>query len=133
MRDYTKKCPGCGKVLFYERPSKLQLSITKNSKCSSCAQLGKIRPESDRRKISESVKLSMHKPEIRKKHLQSLKRSQWIKVRMDDGQLDLLKRWNELGFCFEPNYQLLTDDFLCYIDGYDTGNITKKLNNSEKM
>ena len=27
-----------------------------------------------------------------------------------------------MGFEFEPNYQIHTDEFLCYIDGYDKKN-----------
>lgn len=119
MKEYKRDCPGCGKSLSYERPHKLQRAITKNSKCSSCAQLGKSRPESDRQKISRSVKLAMTKPDVKKKVYDSLVRTKYLKVRTDSGQLELLKRWNDLGFCFEPNYQLHTDDFLCYIDGYD--------------
>lgn len=35
------------------------------------------------------------------------------------GQLELLEKWNELGFNFEPNYQVKTDMDLFYVDGYD--------------
>jgi len=43
----------------------------------------------------------------------------WIKVRTDKGQIEMLEKWNRLGFNFEPNYQFKTDKDLFYIDGYD--------------
>ena len=55
-------------------------------------------------------------PIIRKKRLSSIK---WNNITCDKGQLELLNKWNTLGFNFQPNYKLYTDDFLCYIDGYD--------------
>ncbi len=70
-------------------------------------------------KMSKSVKESLHKPEIRKKHLDALHQSQWLKVRTDKGQLELINKWNKIGFNFEPNYQIKTDLELFYIDGYD--------------
>jgi hypothetical protein len=72
-----------------------------------------------RKKMSLSVKLAMHRPEVRKKHIEALSHSRWLKVRTDKGQVELIEKWNKLGFRFIPNYQLHTDDFLCYIDGYD--------------
>lgn len=73
----------------------------------------------ERKKTSLLVKQAMHRPEIRKKHLESLHRSKWLKVRTDKGQLELLDKWNKLGFNFEPNYQVKTELDLFYIDGYD--------------
>lgn len=66
-----------------------------------------------------SVLLAMHRPDVRKKHLAALEKSKWIKVRADIGQLELLQKWNQLGFHFEPNYQVKTDTDLFYVDGYD--------------
>jgi hypothetical protein len=73
----------------------------------------------ERKKTSDAVKKAMHRPDVRKKHLDALHHSKWIKVRTDKGQLELLKKWNRMGFLFEPNYQLKTDQDLFYIDGYD--------------
>lgn len=70
-------------------------------------------------KLSKLVKKSLHRPDIRKKHLDALHNSQWLKVKTDNGQIELLKKWNSLGFNFEPNYQVKTDQDLFYIDGYD--------------
>lgn len=61
----------------------------------------------------------MHRPEVRKKHLEGLHHSQWLKVRTDKGQIELLEKWNRLGFNFEANYQVKTDFDLFYLDGYD--------------
>lgn len=79
----------------------------------------RYKSEDERIKTSTAVKLAMHRPDTRKRHLAGLKQSGWLRVKMDKGQLELLKKWNGLGFNFEPNYQLHNDDFLCYIDGYD--------------
>ena len=35
------------------------------------------------------------------------------------GQLELINKWNKIGFNFEPNYQVKDDQDLFYIDGYD--------------
>jgi hypothetical protein len=76
----------------------------------------------EREKTSVSVKKAIHTPDIRKKHLDALHHSKWVKVRTDKGQLELLEKWNKLGFSFEPNFQLKTDLDLFYIDGYDSKN-----------
>jgi very-short-patch-repair endonuclease len=70
-------------------------------------------------KLSGCIKLAMHRPDIRKKHIEGLHNSKWLKVKTDRGQLELLSKWNDLGFKFEPNYQIHTDTDLFYIDGYD--------------
>jgi len=62
---------------------------------------------------------AIHRPEVRMKHLEGLYHSKWIKVRTDLGQLELLEKWNKLGFNFEPNYQIHINTDLFYIDGYD--------------
>ncbi len=72
-----------------------------------------------RERLSISVKKSMNKPEVRKKHINALHHSQWIKVKTDNGQLEMIEKWNKLGFNFKPNYQIKTDSDLFYIDGYD--------------
>lgn len=91
---------------------KMSISATKDRKLRSS-------DEEYLKKLSESVKLAMHRPEIRKKHLDALSKTKWVKVKTDDGQLELLEKWNRLGFHFEPNYQVHTDTDLFYIDGYD--------------
>ena len=72
-----------------------------------------------KKKTSKSVKSALHRPEVRKKHLDALHHSKWIKVRTDKGQLELINKWNKIGFNFEPNYQVKDDQDLFYIDGYD--------------
>lgn len=53
------------------------------------------------------------------KRKKMLDRCRWKNVSADKGQLELLEKWNRLGFHFEPNFQLKTDTDLFYIDGYD--------------
>ena len=77
---------------------------------------GKILSQETKNKISKKSKNSWNNPEIRKKMLHN---SKWINRRLDIGQLELLEKWNKLGFNFEPNYQIKTDIDLFYIDGYD--------------
>ena len=69
--------------------------------------------------MADAVKLAMHRPDVRKRHIEALHHSKWLKVRTDKGQMEMIEKWNRLGFRFHPNYQVHTDDFLCYIDGYD--------------
>ena len=61
----------------------------------------------------------MHRPDVRKKHIKALSETKYLKCKTDKGQLELLEKWNILGFKFEPNYKIYTDDDLFYIDGYD--------------
>jgi very-short-patch-repair endonuclease len=70
--------------------------------------------------MTDAVKLAMHRPDVRKRHIEALHHSKWLKVRTDKGQLEMIEKWNRLGFRFEPNYQVHTNDFLYYIDGYDS-------------
>lgn len=72
-----------------------------------------------REQISECVKKAWANPVNRKKYYDALSKTKWLKVRTDRGQLELLEKWNKLGFQFEPNYQIHTNGFLFYIDGYD--------------
>ena len=71
------------------------------------------------KKMSNAVKIALHRPDVRKKHIEGLLNSKWIKVKTDKGQLEMINKWNGLGFKFEPNYQVHTDTDLFYIDGYD--------------
>jgi very-short-patch-repair endonuclease len=80
---------------------------------------GKFLSENHKQNISKAVKQIIHRPDIRKKHIEALHHSRWLKVRTDKGQLELLNKWNNLGFNFEPNYQIHIDKDLFYVDGYD--------------
>ena len=77
-----------------------------------------LNPE-ERTKMRNAVKVALHRPDIRKKHIEGLLNSKWIKVKTDNGQLELIEKWNNLGFNFESNYQIHTDRDLFYVDGYD--------------
>lgn len=83
------------------------------------ALIGKKHNEERKNKISYCVKEAMCRPDVRKHHLDSLSKTKWIKVRTDKGQLELIEKWNSLGFNLEPNYQVITNIDLFYIDGYD--------------
>ena len=72
-----------------------------------------------RKRISESTKLALHKPDIRERHLKSLSITKYLSRKTDVGQLELIEKWNGLGFNLEPNYQVYTNKDLFYIDGYD--------------
>lgn len=85
----------------------------------SLSHKGQKPTEETKRKLKESNKLAWKDPIKRKKYYDSLLITKWIKVRCDAGQLELLEKWNRLGFNFEPNYQIITDENLFYIDGYD--------------
>ena len=70
-------------------------------------------------KTSELVKKAMYRPDVRKRHIEALHNSKWLKVKTDKGQLELIEKWNRLGFNFQPNYQIKTGEDLFYLDGYD--------------
>jgi very-short-patch-repair endonuclease len=92
---------------------------TETRKVLSDGQIRRYSKIDERKKMSILMKKVMCRPDIRKKHLEALHRSKWIKVRTDKGQLEMIEKWNRLGFNFEPNYQIHTDQDLFYIDGYD--------------
>jgi len=70
-------------------------------------------------KLSETSKKAWMNTVIRKKYYDALEKTKWINVRTDIGQTELIEKWNRLGFNFELNFQLKTDNFLYYLDGYD--------------
>ena len=80
---------------------------------------GKKHNDERKRNTSVAIKNCWKNENIRKKYYDAIGKTKWIKVRTDVGFLHFLNKWNNLGFNFEPNYQLHTDNFLCYIDGYD--------------
>lgn len=142
-KEYTRNCPDCGKKLSYS--SLISMNHSKNRKCMSCGKKGQggyvkqystesklkmsVSAKNDRierysdkenlKTLSAAVKIAMHKTDIREKHLNALHHSKWLKVRTDKGQLELIAKWNGLGFKFEPNYQVKTKTDLFYVDGFD--------------
>ncbi len=78
-----------------------------------------IRNDEYLKKLSKSTKLALHKPDIRKKHIEALSKVNYLGRAVDIGQTELLEKWNKLGFNFEINYQVKTNEDLFYIDGYD--------------
>lgn len=75
--------------------------------------------DSEREKTSNSVRHAMHRPDVRKKHINALSESKYLGRSVDNGQVELVNKWNQLGFHFEINYQVHTNFDLFYIDGYD--------------
>jgi hypothetical protein len=73
----------------------------------------------ERKRMGELIKLALHRPDIRAKHLKALSETKYLGRKTDKGQLELLDKWNRLGFEFEPNYPLITEGDLFFIDGYD--------------
>lgn len=143
---YTRNCPNCGNSITYNGKLAKYLckyAANRGNLCRKCCNSGKNNPNygnsydtrtrkkmslivteryKDLNKLNEmsaAVKTAMHRPDIRKKHLNALRKSKWLKVKTDVGQLELLNKWNRLGFKFEPNYQIHTDTDLFYVDGYD--------------
>jgi hypothetical protein len=72
-----------------------------------------------RENLSNGIKNAWKNPKIKKKYYDALSKTKYLKVRTDKGQLELINKWNSLGFNFQPNFQVKTDQDLFYIDGYD--------------
>lgn len=98
---------------------KKRYSIPENRLNLSRIHIKRYSDQTQRKLTSLAVKRAMHLPEIRKRHIEAIHQSKWVKVKTDIGQLELIEKWNHLGFKFEPNYQICTDSDLFYIDGYD--------------
>src|ERR1039458_3211489 len=129
-----KNRPNLGKHLSQEWKDKLSKSMMGRIS----PMKGKTQSEESRNKISDSNKGQIAwnkglktgysdsistglkkawKNPIKRKNM--LDRCIWNNISCDKGQLELLNKWNKLGFDFIPNYQLKTDTFLAYLDGYD--------------
>jgi very-short-patch-repair endonuclease len=78
---------------------------------------GTVQSESHRQHVSVAITNAWQVPEKRKRMLD---RCRWKNTSADKGQLELLKKWESIGFKFEPNYRIKTDVNLFYIDGYDS-------------
>lgn len=135
-KRWTKNCQHCGSVQAFNDKFSMLYAVKRNSRCNKCkgftkAQRVKMSSAASRERVirhsdkeyqkrfSAAVKAAMHSPHIRAKHLKALRESQWIKVKTDKGQLELLEKWNKLGFHFVANYQVNTETGLFYVDGYD--------------
>lgn len=70
-------------------------------------------------RMSERARVAMHRPDVRSRHLDALHKTKWLVVKTDIGQLELLEKWNRMGFHLRPNYPLRTSNALFYLDGYD--------------
>lgn len=81
--------------------------------------IGTSLSDDTKEKLSIASKKAWKNPKIKQKYVDALCKTKWIKVRTDKGQIELLNKWNLLGFSFEPNYQLKVGNEIFYLDGYD--------------
>jgi hypothetical protein len=136
---FLRKCPVCEKTIEYSRNDTRFYAEKKKVSCNSCGQKKRIISDDFCKKQAEIYKNSTtemkikrmgmlgkkHTIETRQKMSNSAKlyitscKSHNLKVRVDKGQLELLEKWNRLGFNFEPNYKLNFENFSYFIDGYD--------------
>ena len=139
----TRNCPQCKNPVSHRNVVSFKRAVRHNAVCHRCSvqgrrgqglgrkaslearrnisksHLGQFVSGETRCKLSDASKNAWNNPSIRKKYYDSLARTKYLQVRTDKGQLELLEKWNRLGFKFEPNYQVHTDTDLFYIDGYD--------------
>jgi hypothetical protein len=123
LRGKTSNRKGCKhtpetKMAISKQQTGRKLSLDTKSKMSKFQRQRYSNPN-EVTKMALAVKNALHLPHIRKKHLDALAKTKWLKVKMDSGQLELIGKWNRLGFQFQPNYQLHLEKDLFYIDGYD--------------
>lgn len=86
----------------------------------SMAQKKRYSNPTELQKMTLAVTKAMHRPDVRSRHMDALHNSQWLSVKTDNGQMELLAQWNALGYNFQPNYPLRTGTDLFYLDGYDS-------------
>lgn len=98
MIKYKRNCPECGK--------KCDTRIRNDS-------FG----EDFKKRHRIIIKAAMNRPDIKKKLLDH--KSKWIRSRTDVGQIEMIDKWNKIGFQLIPNYQINNSVDLFYIDGYD--------------
>ena len=131
------KCLYCSNVIRGKTSNRLGCHHTDaTKKLMSSLKIGVKRTENSKKKQSQSrknlykdplkkellskrIKEAMNRPDVRKKHIKSLSESKHLGKSVDKGQLEMINCWNKFGFNFILNYQVYTDDFLCYLDGYD--------------
>lgn len=115
---YGKSLPSKTKEKIRRANLGLKRNDTQKSKISAAGKIRYLSPEA-RAATSKSVKKAMHRPEVRIKHLAALAETKYLGRKTDKGQLELLSKWNSLGFQFEPNFQVYAGLDLFYVDGYD--------------
>jgi hypothetical protein len=103
--------------------NKGKYSSEKTRKKMSLTRKGKVYPwmyrvpsDETKKKLSETSTQAWNDASKRKRMLD---RCRWNNVSADKGQIELLSKWNTLGFHFEPNYRVKTENDLFYLDGYD--------------
>jgi len=66
-----------------------------------CNMIGNVLSMEIKNKLSDSGRKAWKNPSKRIKMIHTLK---WNNMSVDKGQLELLEKWNKLGFNFNPNY-----------------------------
>lgn len=119
-------CKSCGQKRRIHPPefSKKMSLIYKNSspemKIKRMGMLGKRHKNSTLEKMSQSNSISVAKAwkdPIKRKNM--LDRNKWDNHSVDKGSIELIEKWNKLGFKFKINYQVKDHINLFYLDGYD--------------
>jgi hypothetical protein len=104
----------------HSEETKLKISLARRGKKVSeetkKKMSNRIFSEETKKKMSLETQKNWQNPVIRKKRLDVIR---WNSKSCDKGQLELLEKWNRLGFHFEPNFQIKTETDLFYVDGYD--------------
>ena len=98
-------------IKFYSNPEAIK-------KMSEAVKLA-LNKHDVKEKHKKAIKLALHRPDTRRRHIEALSKVNYLGRATDVGQVDLINKWNKLGFNFKINYQIHTDDFLAYLDGYD--------------
>src|ERR1035437_1366761 len=74
----------------------------------------------ERKRSSELAKKILSRPEVKRKLRDSASNQpRRFGKAVDKGQVELINKWNKLGFNFDINYKLHTNDVLYFLDGYD--------------
>ena len=129
---FTKLCKSCshiGNALSAEtknKLSKLKLGVKnpfygkhhtdETRKKLSKIKKGRLVDKKINEKVSKSIKLAWEDP-IKRKNM--ISGNKWNHTKVDKGQLELIEKWNRLGFNFTSNHQIKTENGIFYVDGYD--------------
>lgn len=140
-------CPSCNEPVFHDSISHLNEAIKKGYTCKKCkykkgcssqtrmkisiSKKGKPSPNKGK-KFSDEWRKKLSLAWVNRKEKYPTKNETIIKLRnraaqqprrfgksVDQGQFEMITKWNKLGFNFEINYKLNTNEILYFLDGYD--------------
>lgn len=146
---WKRNCPHCGNEVVYSSKGNLKratetnscrhkkrgpcpdwvkhkISVKKKGRCGGDKHpmFGKHHSEETKQKLRE-ISLKQFENGISEETKLKLRISaanqprDFLGKAVDNGQLEMINCWNKLGFNFEVNYKLHTNDFLYFLDGYD--------------